>query len=230
MKNRRLIGAFVAGVCLMSTWSLAVAQDKIRLLGIDLSHHNDVSDWGQISSADVSFVILKATDGMDYLDPTFDHRFGTLETAGLIRGAYHFYETNDDPLVQANWFIKNVSLRAGDLPPIVDIERVKAPVAGDLKKNFRIFLDTLEEHYGSKPIIYTGPVFWEHAMKEHLPAYPLWIAQYGTDAPTIPDGWQNWTFWQYSDAHTVPGIDGNTDANHFNGDIEDLRSMLLPQS
>ena len=166
---------------------------------------------------------------MDYLDPTFDELFKALRTEGFIRGAYHFYETNDDPHVQANWFIKNVSLGVGDLPPIVDIERVKAPFAGSLQNNFKLFLDQLEDHYGSKPIIYTGPKFWEHTMKEHLPAYPLWVAEYGADAPTVPHGWQSWTLWQYSDAQNVTGINGSTDGSYFNGDIEALQSMLLAE-
>lgn len=226
---RRCLGVFVIGLCLTSNWNLAHADDTQRLTGVDLSHHNEVSDWSEIQSAELSFVILKATDGMDYLDPTFDDRFTTVKTLGLIRGAYHFYETNDDPLVQANWFIKNVPLEAGDLPPIVDIERVKAPVANNLHGEFKLFLKTLEDHYGSKPIIYTGPNFWEHVMKEHLPSYPLWIAEYGKDTPTIPDGWQSWTMWQFTEKNTVPGITGPTDGNHFNGGMTDLRSVLIPK-
>ncbi|WP_245818964.1 glycoside hydrolase family 25 protein [Marivita hallyeonensis] len=211
----------------MSSSTQAIADTTQRLTGIDLSHHNTVSDWSAITSAELSFVILKATDGMDYLDPTFADRFETLGTLGLVRGAYHFYETNDAPEVQASWFIENVGLRAGDLPPVVDIERVKAPVREGLQDEFKVFLDMLEDHYGMKPIIYTGPDFWTHVMKEHLPHYPLWIAQYGVDTPEIPDGWGNWTLWQYTDAHVVPGINGETDGNHFNGGIDDLRSVLL---
>lgn len=225
----RYLAVVVIGLCLTLNLNVAHADDTQRLTGIDLSHHNDVSDWSEIQSAKLSFVILKATDGMNYLDPTFDDRFTTLKTLGLIRGAYHFYETNDDPLVQANWFIKNVPLEAGDLPPIVDIERVKAPVANDLHGEFKLFLKTLEDHYGSKPIIYTGPNFWEHVMKEHLPSYPLWIAEYGKDTPTIPDGWQSWTMWQFTEKNTVPGVSGPTDGNHFNGGMTDLHSVLIPK-
>ncbi|MBR1551996.1 MAG: hypothetical protein IJ632_06720 [Muribaculaceae bacterium] len=34
--------------------------------GIDLSHHNTVTDWSQV---EVDFVILKATEGATYKDP-----------------------------------------------------------------------------------------------------------------------------------------------------------------
>ncbi len=96
---RRYLGVFVIGLCLTSNWNVAHADDTQRLSGIDLSHHNDVSDWSEIQSAELSFVILKATDGMDYLDPTFDDRFTTLKTLGLIRGAYHFTKQTTIP-----WF------------------------------------------------------------------------------------------------------------------------------
>ena len=78
-----------------------------------------------------------------------------------------------------------------------------------------------------QPIIYTGPNFWDHVMKEHLPDYPLWVAEYGADTPSIPDGWQSWTMWQYTETQLVPGVDGNTDGSRFNGHLEDLQSVLL---
>ena len=228
MKNFRMYLATTAiSISLMPLWNVAMAEGDQRLTGIDVSHHNNVSDWSEIKSADISFVILKATDGMDYLDPTFTDRFKALKTAGLIRGAYHFYETNDSPLVQANLFIKNAPLKAGDLPPIVDIERVKAPATKNLHSDFKTFLKQLEGHYGVKPIIYTGTKFWNHVMKEHLADYPLWIAEYGTDSPTIPDGWQNWTMWQYTDARAIPNVDGDTDGSHFNGGADALSEILL---
>lgn len=223
-------GAVLASVFgLVSAANSALAESEPHLTGIDLSHHNEVADWSKVEAAQLAFVILKATDGMDYLDPTFVDRYSALAGTGLIRGAYHFYETNDDPTIQAKWFIKNVPLTKGDLPPIVDIERVKAPVANDLHKDFKIFLDLIEDHYGSKPIIYTGPNFWDHVMKEHLPNYPLWIAEYGAENPTLPDGWQTWTMWQFTDSHTVAGITGAIDGSRFNGGKAQIQSVLLGQ-
>ncbi len=223
--HRRPLAGLIASVGLMA--GAAGAEDAARVTGIDLSHYNKVASWSDIETARIAFVILKATDGLDYLDPTFAQRFRTLGDAGMIRGAYHFYETDDDPAAQADWFIRNVALAPGDLPPIVDIERVKAPVTTDLQAGFRTFLQRIEAHYGTRPIIYTGPAFWDHVMKEVLPDYPLWVAEYGTDAPTIPDGWQTWTLWQYTETRSVKGIDGHTDSSHFNGNLDALRKVLL---
>lgn len=205
-----------------------LADDSTQLKGIDLSHHNPVSDWAALKADGISIVILKATDGETYLDPTFVTRFSSAQNHGFIRGAYHFYETNDSAQVQAEWFIKNVKLLPGDLPPIVDIERVKKPVHNTLSGEFGLFLQALENHYGRKPIIYTGPSFWNHVMKEHLPSYPLWLAQYGTAKPKIPDGWADWILWQYSQSLSVTGVNGTVDGSYFNGGMNNLRHLLLP--
>lgn len=217
----------LAAMLLSVVGETAIADQVGWVQGIDLSHHNAVADWSPITSSDLSFVILKATDGLDYLDPTFADRFKALEAVGMVRGAYHFYETNDDPKRQAEWFIQNVPLKAGDLPPIVDIERVKAPTPGTLAEDFKIFLETIEAHYGRKPIIYTGPKFWMHVMKAQLPSYPLWIAEYGAAQPTIPQGWHGWTLWQYTQSLDVPGLEGVADGSHFNGDSQVLRAFLV---
>jgi Glycosyl hydrolases family 25 len=65
-----------------------------------------------------------------------------------------------------------------------------------------------------KPIIYTSPSFWrEIAGDTHEFAdagYSLWIAHYTKpdDPPSLPGGWKNYSFWQYSDKGQIPGIRG----------------------
>jgi lysozyme len=205
--------------------SAACAED--RRWGVDLSHYNTVSDWEALTKSGATFVILKATDGRFFVDPAFAERFETLKRLSVLRGAYHFYETKDDPRTQAEWFVKNVKLGDGDLPPIVDIERVKGPVDGDVHKNFRVFLDVLEKRFGAKPIIYTGPGFWNHAMRDHLPSYPLWVAEYGAAAPQMPVGWKSWTLWQYTEQGQAAGIDGAVDRSYVNASGEGLKALLL---
>jgi lysozyme len=205
-----------------------VPQDG-KLHGIDTSHHNGDIDWHQVHNHGFAFAFVKATDGLDYLDPTFVDHFAKAHKAGILRGAYHYYETNDDGAGQADWFIKNVTLQPGDLPPVVDIERIKPPIKGDLHTQFDIFLEKLEDHYGREPIIYTGRKFWEHAMKEHFPRNRLWIAEYGVETPTIPVEWADWSFWQYTEELSVPGVPTAVDGTWFNGDIHMLRGILLPR-
>ena len=219
--------ALVSALALLLVSGSAWADDAALKTGIDLSHHNEVTDWSEIGKASPLFVILKATDGLGWLDPTFVDRFRSAGNEGVVRGAYHYYETDDDPAKQADWFIPNVTLKAGDLPPIVDIEHIAAPIDDDLLKDFDTFLGKLEAHYGHAPIIYTGPNFWDHAMKESLPGKRLWIADYNVDHPEIPDGWNDWTIWQYTDSFDLSGVNGEVDASYFNGSADDFQAVLI---
>jgi len=40
--------------------------------------------------------------------------------------------------------------------------------------------------------------------------------------PTLPRGWFQWTFWQYSEKGRVNGINASVDLNLFNGSLEEL--------
>jgi hypothetical protein len=78
-----------------------------------MRHGPDISHWqAQVdlatAKASIDFVILKATQRHNYLDPTFRARWAQAAELGLPRIAYHYAEVGGDPLVQANWFVDKV--------------------------------------------------------------------------------------------------------------------------
>ncbi len=137
-----------------------------------------------------------------------------------------FYETDDDPSAQLENFTSVVTLQPGDLPPVVDIEKLHDNDQSDLTENIQIYLDGLESHYGVKPIIYSGLNFSNKYMTR-FGDYPLWLAEYQADEPESPEGWSDWTFWQWSQSGKVNGIKGHIDADRYNGDEESFRKMLI---
>ena len=167
---------------------------------------------------------MKATEGGDYKDHRFDENFRQAKEAGLIRGAYHFYNPNTDPIRQADFFISQVKLQKGDLVPVLDIERKPKDVEqmqADLKK----FLQRLEQHYGVKPIIYTSYKYKKRYLDElEFDTYPFWIAHYYVDLLSYEGEWQ---FWQHTDYGVVPGIESNVDLNVFNGSLEELKAYRI---
>jgi GH25 family lysozyme M1 (1,4-beta-N-acetylmuramidase) len=58
--------------------------------GIDVSHWQGEIDWRKVAGAGKRFVFLKATDGHDFLDPTFFRNRTGARSNGLRVGAYHF--------------------------------------------------------------------------------------------------------------------------------------------
>lgn len=200
-----------------------------KVHGIDVSHHQGEIDWKAVKATErqeypIRFVFMKATEGGDYKDRRFADNFSQAGEMGLVRGAYHFYNPNTDPIRQADFFISQVKLQKGDLAPVLDIERKprnKVQLQADLKK----FLNRLEQHYGVKPIIYTSYKYMERYLDApEFRDYPLWIAHYYVDVLSYEGTWQ---FWQHTDYGTVPGIEENVDLNVFNGSLEELQRFTL---
>ena len=88
---------------------------------IDLSHHNQNLDFASIrSGGGILGIIHKATQGLDYADPTYlPHRTSALAN-GLLWGAYHF-GTGSDGVQQAQHFLDVVRPDAQTLL-ILDLE------------------------------------------------------------------------------------------------------------
>ncbi|MDP5189584.1 glycoside hydrolase family 25 protein [Rheinheimera baltica] len=208
----------------------ATADDSqiIEYHGLDLSHHNGEVDWPKLSTVGMRFVFIKATEGMDDKDPNFDSHWQNAEKTGIVRGAYHFYVTEDPPEKQAQFFIDTVKLSSGDLVPAVDIELLGKNTAPDVADKLQVFVNILTAHYGKKPIIYTGRTFWNKHMTDKFGQYPLWIAEYGVEKPVSPKGWLDWHFWQWTEQSTLPGVEKEVDLNYFNNRDKTFSDVLLP--
>ena len=195
--------------------------------GIDVSAHSGAVDWAAVVEAGHSFAFAKATEGVDLEDPAFEAHWQAMKDAGIVRGAYHFYVTEDAPEDQASFFIANVTLEPGDLAPVVDVELIGHGTQPGLPERLKTYLDLVESHYGVRPIIYTSPNFWDEHLTDEFGDYPLWVAEYGVDAPRLPSGWQEWHLWQYQDSAEVPGVANGADLSHLNREL-DLSVLLMP--
>ncbi len=195
--------------------------------GIDVSHYQGTVDWSAVKNDGIVFAFAKATDGITYTDPQFQVNWKAMQTAGLLRGAYHFYETADDPTSQAQNFIAALgTLAANDLPPVVDIETFKRNFgSASIAANLQIWLDTVEQAVGCKPIIYTNTNFWNQYVSGDFSSYSLWIADYGVSQPKIPSTWKSWSFWQSSQSGSVAGVTGTVDMDVFAGSASDLLTL-----
>ena len=130
--------------------------------GIDISHHQGDINWqelrenGSIDDFPIRFVMIKATEGATRIDENFEDNFHQAREYGFTRGAYHFYGVHSPAKSQAAFFIRNVKLENGDLPPVLDVEqKPKKQSDDDFKASILEWLDIVEQHYGVKPIIYT---------------------------------------------------------------------------
>ena len=194
--------------------------------GIDVSHFQGTVNWAEVAASGVVFAFAKATDGITYLDPQFSVNWPAMKNAGLLRGAYHFYEPEDDPVSQAQHFLSNVTLETGDLPPVLDVEITGGVSSEELWSGVATWLQTVQTATGRQPLIYTAPGFWnDNSPNLALATYPLWLADYASQ-PTLPNGWTTWHFWQHSQTGTVPGVSTSVDLDLFNGTLLQLQEWL----
>lgn len=211
--------------------------------GIDVSYWNAGIDWPKVRATGQRFVFVKASEADYYRDTTFDDNWLGAKSAGLLRGAYHFFRCNVDAKKQADAFINYVKSfnDDGELPPVLDLELNDGQKKEKIIIAAKVWLDRVEAAFGRKPIIYSGQYFLQDYLSEAgggppswAKDYPLWLAQYPNNygegsQPFLPRGWFKWTFWQYSEKGRVNGVNANVDLNVFNGTLEDLYKFANAQ-
>ena len=94
-----------------------------------------------------------------------------------------------------------------------------------LRRDLKLWLDKIEQHYKVKPILYTSYKFKTRYLNDSVfNSYPYWIAHYYVDSVEYRGEWK---FWQHTDVGTLPGIREKVDLNIFNGSLEELQLMTI---
>lgn len=198
--------------------------------GIDVSHHQGDIDWEKASRAEVGgepicFVFIKATEGVSHIDENFNENFYQTRQYDLVRGAYHYFKPNLSASQQAKFFLKQVHLEEGDLPPVLDIEERGNLNVKQLQKAALTWLKMVEKQYNVPPIIYTNYKFKvDYLNTPEFNRYPYWIAHYYVRNLTYKGKWR---FWQHTDCGTIEGIKGKVDLNIYNGSMYDLKHLCV---
>lgn len=177
--------------------------------GIDLSHHNRVTDWRALASA-VGFVYIRAAHGCT-VDRAWANNWGAAGWTGLKRGAYLYLVDHEPYGAQAEFFCDLMSYAGqGELPPALDVEEGH-PLPSDL----RAVLEHVELQTGQRPAIYGSACVLSDLIgtDPEWARYPLWVADYGRPAgdPRLPKPWPSWWMHQHSATGRVPGVVGDVD-------------------
>ena len=189
-----------------------------------------------MKKAGATFVYIKASQNV-WADKSFQTNWEGAKAAGLLRGAYHFYDMrdgSDSPKHQAEYFANLLADDPGELLPALDFE--SPGIAGypdypghdQSDKIVRQFADKVKRILGFYPMLYTNLAGIKHLdpLTELVKNMELWIAWYNLKAHRPKYGvWSDWRIWQYKS--TGDGIafgveSKGLDMNAFNGTVEDL--------
>jgi lysozyme len=190
---------------------------------IDISHYDNVSqDFVATAAAGIIAVIMKATQGTSFIDPTFLPRVSEARAAGLEVGAYHFLD-GSSPAAQAANFLK-VAVFEGMVDWLaLDWEPNSASQASVMQA--AKMAASVQAATRRWPVLYTIR-YMLSAPNVTLSNCPLWLAEYGT-RPICPPGFTAWRLWQHTDGRVgsdvapVPGI-GPCDRSKFAGTPAEL--------
>lgn len=198
--------------------------DSVYGYGIDISHYNPEPDWNTL---DVDFVIMKATEGTSYVDPTFSSRRANCRKAGIPVGAYHYFLGNTDGKTEFNNFLRTVGMEI-DLRPAIDLERIPKGVAKkDFQRNLETFINAIYDTYGVMPILYSKDKFYREIVLDVI--HDEWN-EMGLDI-WIGDMDREYGSFQYRPAihqkqiKRIKGIKGDVDFNELH---TPLQKLLLP--
>lgn len=185
--------------------------------GIDVSSYQKDIDWSATAKdKNIKFVYVKATEGATYRSRHYQYNIENARQYGIHVGAYHFFRPNVPVEKQFRNFTSVVKKEDQDLIPLIDVEvRGNNLTVKALVDSVLAFADRLEDHYGCKPMIYTGHAFYNSFLSGKISGYPLFIARYSKVEPRLTGG-ANWVLWQFSEKGVIAGIDHAVDLCRFN--------------
>lgn len=225
------------------------------LKGIDISHLNSQINIPHLPAQGISFVFMKATQGLTMQDQAFQGYWHAIraipgnEKGELVKlGDYHFFNPMVDGVAQAKNYLSrgvNYSL-PGVLPPVVDVEDLVGSDAADTAKlnawvpknwmtslgRLNDFLAYVKEQTGKDCIIYTYNNYFREYFHGHaFPNNRMWLASLQTakqtNCPVRYDTGKLPDFWQYTWRLNNTDLDGD----YFMGTQSELDELcnIKPQ-
>lgn len=199
-----------------------------EIYGIDVSHHQGKIEWGKVKkwkNKKLDFVYIKATEGATYIDETYKTNIKEAKENDFLVGSYHYFRTTSSIENQFQNFIKTIDKSEQDLIPLIDVEEKTNWTNKEFHKNFKAFLNMVENYFGQKPMIYTVNSFYNLNLSGKYKEYHFLIGRYGENAPNMRDK-TSWTIWQFSETGKVEGIPMDVDIDVIN-DKYNLQDLLI---
>jgi LysM repeat protein/GH25 family lysozyme M1 (1,4-beta-N-acetylmuramidase) len=221
----------------------------MALFGIDISGWQAGLDPAAMQA---DFVIIKATGGTGYTNPTCDAKYQAAVRAGKKVGVYHFAHEagfQGTAVAEATHFLASVKgYLNGHTLLVLDWEGDNWRDTGWAKT----WLDTVFAATGVRPLIYLNGAYLHGADWSAVQAgnYGLWYAQYAVTSTTegytawdAPSGsWKRadqahcpatWgttgpVMWQFADNAHIPGFAAGLDADVFYGDAGTWDAYCAP--
>lgn len=212
----------------------------MALNGIDIASYQASIVPANLKTTD--FVIIKATQGVDYINPYFKNQYEKSKAAGKLVGLYHYVDGSGAE-AQAEFFVKTIKQvdSIGKAILAVDQQEGMNKKWGDavyVKK----LMDKIYALTKVRPFLYVQQSAAAVYNNIQASGYPLWGTAYAnyelTDYQSTPwssnKGWGKWgstpTIRQYSSSGRITGYKNNLDLDLFYGTKQDWKAFAAQES
>lgn len=197
--------------------------------GIDISNHQRGMDLGAVADQ-IDFVIVKATEGLNFVDTYCDGFFQKALQLGKKVGFYHFAR-NNDAAAEAQYFYDNTKGYVGFGIPVLDWE------ADQSVEWVNAFVEKYYALTGIWPWIYANP--WRFRQGEVNENCGRWVAGYPKNGITdinygvsnsLPSGYNVGLVcaWQFTSVGKLNGCSFNLDMDVYYGDAASWDKYASP--
>jgi GH25 family lysozyme M1 (1,4-beta-N-acetylmuramidase) len=199
----------------------------------DVSEFQPDVDWAKVVAKNGGAAIIRALYGTSHVDNLWiKGRRDAAHNAGVkVLGIYHYLTKDQDPVAQAEVFVRTVgTLRRGEFA-VLDLEEGSGDQSGRAKQWFK-YVDARLTYPGYRGAwLYSGDSFLASELNEFLTSSHrnIWVADYGAK-PGVRH-----VLWQHTDGtHAVPpdwhqqgwpGI-GRCDCSVFEGTLPQLAAVV----
>ncbi len=217
-------------ILMIPCFALSPSSDEI-FQGIDVSNWQGEINFEGVKNEGIDIVYIKASEGANYIDPLFENNYIKAKENGLFVGVYHYLTaTNEESAKkQANFFASLLSGKEIDCKLAMDFESFGNLSREEINIVAITFLQELQRVTGKEVVVYSDTSNATNTFFGEITNYPLWVAEYGVNAPSPNGNWETWVGFQYTDEGTVSGINGFVDRDRFTNGIFLSDSSQIPQ-
>jgi hypothetical protein len=167
----------------------SVGRADVTVQGFDIAGYQPVA----FNTAGIDFVIIKITEGTNYINPNWTGQRATARAHNLVTGFYHFVRPGS-MIAQADFFLKQFTLQPGD---VLAFDWEDTGVSGAQKDAWIKYVQSKAP--GHRVLLYCNRDFWNNRQSSNFAGDGLWIAD-----PSSPAGHPQvsapWLMHQYGGA------------------------------
>ncbi len=172
-------------------------------------------DYQKAYAAGCRSALIKATDGVDNVDPVYQDSYQDCDKANLVTFPFHFYEEQDWNQ-QVTWFIFVISGHFSGVP-VIDYE-IKPKNPAYVLSSLVSIGNSLQAAFSLKPLIYTSPYYlslFGSLDLSPLLVYNLWLAWWNPGFITGCYPWAGYLARQWTSKGKLPGVSSSVDLDYL---------------